>query len=300
MQLTLTSINFTPDPSAIPVPGPPWNANANSATTLVFAGGPLMPREGILINGNRPFGSPPPPTASVFNPFLQFEVHPNLLFMLTGVNSPAAPNCTATTTTGSCHILVAGVPSAYTITAIADGFSSVSIGIDGFATDGIGSAPWTGAFSGVVAMSPAKILLSLCPTGTCTAADVALGNVVNVASVSGSIATAASGGGNGCAAPVISGAAATPSVLWPPTGQLVPVTVNYTVTSDCAATSSLSVTSNESSARTQVVDAHDLLLAAARDGNGKGRTYTITITATNSTGTDTKTVSVLVPHDQSK
>src|SRR5689334_4057369 len=83
VQATLTSINWTPDSAALPVPGPPWNGDVNSATDLVFAGGPLLPQEGVLINNGKPFGTPPPPGSGVFNPFLQFEVHTNLLYFLT-------------------------------------------------------------------------------------------------------------------------------------------------------------------------------------------------------------------------
>jgi 6-phosphogluconolactonase (cycloisomerase 2 family) len=114
---------------------------------------------------------------------------------------------------------------------------------------------------------------------------------------------------NCCPAPVISGASATPDVLWPPNHQFVDVTINYTVTDPCPHTCILTVSSNEpingtgdgnTSPDWQVIDAHNLLLRAERTGNGSGRIYTINITCTNDTNKEssTKTLMVLVPHDQ--
>jgi hypothetical protein len=107
----------------------------------------------------------------------------------------------------------------------------------------------------------------------------------------------------GCTAPVISGTSATPDVLWPPNHKFVDVTIDYTETSPCAATCSLSVTSNEPPVDDKtpefiVVDAHHVQLRAERLGTGDGRIYTITITCTNAAGTTTKSVTVTVPHNQ--
>jgi hypothetical protein len=102
----------------------------------------------------------------------------------------------------------------------------------------------------------------------------------------------------------ITGAAANPSVLWPPNLQMVNVTVSYTATDSCGSaapvTCSLSVASNQgSSADWQVVDAHHVQLRAERTGNGGDRTYTVTITCTDTAGSSTDTaVTVSVPHDQ--
>lgn len=114
---------------------------------------------------------------------------------------------------------------------------------------------------------------------------------------------------NCCPAPVISGASATPDVLWPPNHKLVDVTIDYTVTDPCPHTCILTVSSNEpingtgdgnTSPDWQVIDAHNLLLRAERAGDGNGRIYTINITCTNDTNKEssTKTLMVLVPHDQ--
>ena len=106
--------------------------------------------------------------------------------------------------------------------------------------------------------------------------------------------------------PLIAGAAATPSVLWPPNHQMIPVRVDYTVTTRCGATATtaLSVVSDEpgdgrgdgtSLEDAVVVDGHTVLLRAERAGPGDGRTYTIRITTTDSEGyvsIETRTVSV--------
>jgi hypothetical protein len=104
-----------------------------------------------------------------------------------------------------------------------------------------------------------------------------------------------------CQAPVISGASASPDMLWPPNHTFVDVTINYTETSTCPSTCALSVTSNEPGTDEWIiVDAHHVQLRAERDGNGFGRIYTVTITCTNDTNkqSSTKAVTVFVPHDQ--
>ena len=86
--------------------------------------------------------------------------------------------------------------------------------------------------------------------------------------------------------PAISALTATPNVLWPPSGKMVPVTIDVTVTDDsdpAPACEISSVTSNES------LDASDwnltgplsLDLRADRNGLGTGRIYSITVTCTN-------------------
>jgi hypothetical protein len=192
---TLTSILFTPDPAAIgPCPGAPCNGNVNTGTTLTFAGGPLATQEGILINGGQPFGSPPPPGAGVFNPFFQFAAHPNLLFILTGVDPGSSnTNCVAASSGagGSCSIDVAGTPSPVVLTKVGTS-TLVSIGLFGIATDGSGTSTWSGAFSATLPrITPEQILLHFCPSGTCTAADVAAGRPLEVKSVSGSFEASA-------------------------------------------------------------------------------------------------------------
>ena len=110
-----------------------------------------------------------------------------------------------------------------------------------------------------------------------------------------------------CPAPVITGASATPNVLWPPNHKFVEVTIDYTVTDPCPNTCVLTVSSNEPPVDDKepewiVVDAHHVELRAERLGGGNGRIYNITITCTNDTNhqSSTQTVTVLVPHDQGK
>ena len=112
--------------------------------------------------------------------------------------------------------------------------------------------------------------------------------------------------GSSCSPPVISGAAASPATLRPPNHAMVDVTVNYTVTSNCPTTCTLSVTSNEpingtgdgdTSPDWVIVDANHARLRAERAGTGTGRFYTITITCTNSAGqSSAQTVTVTAPH----
>jgi len=111
---------------------------------------------------------------------------------------------------------------------------------------------------------------------------------------------------NDTEAPVITGASANPSVLWPPNHALVPVTVNYTASDNCGSvTCTLSVISNEPINGTDdgdtspdwiIVDAHHVNLRAERSGVGSGRIYTITITCADGVGNSSNhTVSVTVP-----
>jgi uncharacterized repeat protein (TIGR01451 family) len=115
------------------------------------------------------------------------------------------------------------------------------------------------------------------------------------------------------APPVITGAAANPSVLWPPNHRMVNVTVSYQATDNCplpTGSCTLSVTSNEpvlghGSGHTSpdwiVLDDHHVQLRAEREGNGNGRIYTITITCTDSGGnSSSQQVEVRVPHDRGR
>ncbi|MEA2600211.1 MAG: hypothetical protein QOF89_1203 [Acidobacteriota bacterium] len=112
--------------------------------------------------------------------------------------------------------------------------------------------------------------------------------------------------------PVITGAAASPTSLWPPNHKYNDVTVAYTTSDNCslpaAITCGLSVASNEPVNGTGdgdtdpdwvVLDNHHVQLRAERAGTGSGRVYTLTITCNDQAGRSTsQTVNVTVPHDQ--
>jgi len=189
---TLTSILFTPDPTAVgpcvATFGVQCNGDVNTGTTLTFAGGPLAVAEGILINNGQAFGAPPPAGAGTFNPFLQFALHPNLRFNVAGVDAGSPnTNCNGLANGQSCSINVAGTPSPVLLTRNGTN-TNVAISLFGTATDGVGPASnWTGGFSATIPdITPQEILLFFCPSGTCTGADVAAGRTLTVRSTSGS------------------------------------------------------------------------------------------------------------------
>jgi hypothetical protein len=108
--------------------------------------------------------------------------------------------------------------------------------------------------------------------------------------------------------PSISGAAASPAVLWPPNHTLRDVTVGYSATDNCGpVTCSRGVASNEpvdgtgdgdTSPDWILVDATHVRLRAERAGNGNGRIYTITITCADVYGNpSSRDVTVVVGHN---
>ena len=108
----------------------------------------------------------------------------------------------------------------------------------------------------------------------------------------------------GVAAPAISAVTATPNVLWPPNGQMIPVKIAVTVADDldpapaCRVTNVTTSDSAESSNWT-VIAPLELQLRADRTGLGGTRVYSITVTCTNSSILSaTALVTVVVPHDQ--
>ena len=113
--------------------------------------------------------------------------------------------------------------------------------------------------------------------------------------------------------PVISGASASPSSLWPPNHKMRNVTINYSVSDNSTAAGAIitsidSVTSNEpvnctddgdTSPDWEIVNNNLVRVRAERSGIGTGRIYTITIKATDAAGNSTfKTVTVNVPLNQ--
>ena len=104
---------------------------------------------------------------------------------------------------------------------------------------------------------------------------------------------------------------ASQSILWPPNGKMVPITIqaNATDSDGLPVVLTVTVACDESGtgfwttpAINQTTGVISLSLQAARAGNNKdGRQYTITITATGQSGIpSTANVKIVVPHDQGK
>jgi len=189
---TLTSITFTTDPGANGVcPGAPCNGEVNTGTTLTFTGGPLTPGDGILINGGFAFGAPPPPGAQIFNPFLQFANHPNLMFFITQVDAGSAnTDCAAASAIngGSCSILEGGSISPVILTRNGSN-TNVAISLRGTATDGSGlSSNWTGGFSATIPdQTPLSIEQYFCGIdAVCSPGEISGSQTLVVRSTSGS------------------------------------------------------------------------------------------------------------------
>ncbi|MBL0141976.1 MAG: SBBP repeat-containing protein [Betaproteobacteria bacterium] len=112
-------------------------------------------------------------------------------------------------------------------------------------------------------------------------------------------------------APVISAAKANPSVLWPPNGKMVPVTVSVSVADVCDANARCRIEKVQSN-ETSDVDPRDrsssdweitgdltLRLRADRSGRGNGRTYSITVACIDgSHNRALRIVEVTVPHNR--
>ena len=106
------------------------------------------------------------------------------------------------------------------------------------------------------------------------------------------------------APPTISTVTATPNLLWPPSKDMVPVTIAVTVKDDsdpAPACQVTGVTSNETLGESDWIatGALSLDLRADRNGLGTGRIYSITVTCANSSQLSATTVvTVSVPHDR--
>jgi subtilisin-like proprotein convertase family protein len=117
---------------------------------------------------------------------------------------------------------------------------------------------------------------------------------------------------NDAQGPVITGASASPTSLWPPNHQMTDVTVSYSTADNCslptAISCALSVASNEpvnglgdgdQAPDWTIVDNHHVKLRSERSGTGTGRIYTVTITCTDQAGrSSSQNVTVSVPHSQ--
>jgi hypothetical protein len=102
--------------------------------------------------------------------------------------------------------------------------------------------------------------------------------------------------------------AASPAGLWPPNGNMVPITVLVDVGSSGGPAPTVTLTSitcddgcnpsQDIDRAAMGTDDRTFRVRARRTGGGSGRTYTITYTAATGSGVATATTTVRVPHDQ--
>lgn len=191
IQVSLTFIRFTTDPSSAP-PGPPWNGEISTATSLMFAGCPsgILGTAGCL--GAAPFGLNEAVeinhntdlTSSTVLPedgFLLFSgngtTHATIDYTLTQVLAGSTnTNCAGLAQFESCSVFV-GSPIVLTLQGSG---TTASLNLAGTVSDGVGPiADWTGMFSATFPnQTPEDLLLALCPSGTCGPADFARGTTL--------------------------------------------------------------------------------------------------------------------------
>jgi hypothetical protein len=172
--VTLTSINWQPDASANPFPGPPWNGEIANPTALMFNGcasgvtgtlGCLTIGDGVVINNNV---SLTPSSVLPEDHFLQFANHAALDYTLTTVFTGSTNlNCSGLSVGQSCSLFL---NSPIILTLGAGNRTSASINLAGTATDGVGPiSNWAGGFSATIPNeTPAQIQAFFCPGGSCT------------------------------------------------------------------------------------------------------------------------------------
>lgn len=178
--VSLSGITFSADPSSTP-PGPPWNAEVAAGTSLTFAGcssgtlgspGCLSATEGVQITS--------PLTTSTSLPvssFLAFTANPSLVYSLTSIGPGSSNTNCATVTLGNGCSPIAGSPFIFSDTASG---TSVLIGLAGQAKDGTNATNYMGLITIPFAGStPQQVLTMLCPSGTCTAADITAGKTIS-------------------------------------------------------------------------------------------------------------------------
>jgi hypothetical protein len=106
--------------------------------------------------------------------------------------------------------------------------------------------------------------------------------------------------------PVITNVAATPNVLWPPNGKLVPVSVSVSDSDTCdphPVCKIVQITNNEpiTPADAQITGNFTANLSAQRLGTGTGRVYTLKVRCTDASGNSSSAnTTISVPHDQGK
>jgi hypothetical protein len=179
--VSLTNLTFNPDTSSNP-PGPPWNAEVASGTTLSFSGCPsgVLGTAGCLDSGTfnpneaiQVFSPLTPTTVLPVANFLTFAgngiSHVALVYSLTALGPGSTnTNCQGLGIGESCSVF-AGAPLVLTRTASG---TEANLSVSGFANDGTGAVPYVGEFqSPISGMTPGQLQLMFCPSGTCTPAD---------------------------------------------------------------------------------------------------------------------------------
>jgi hypothetical protein len=107
-------------------------------------------------------------------------------------------------------------------------------------------------------------------------------------------------------APIVSGASASPGLLWPPNKRMAPVSVAVGASDVCSGNVSnrcriVSISGDDSAtpADWRLTGALSAELRADRSGKGNGRTYALTVECTDASGNAARQVTtVLVPHDR--
>ncbi|HWN43871.1 MAG TPA: hypothetical protein VNW71_16725 [Thermoanaerobaculia bacterium] len=103
--------------------------------------------------------------------------------------------------------------------------------------------------------------------------------------------------------PVCSGATASPSVIWPPNGKMIPVSILGVTDpeSDLVVLKVTGISQDEPGAAFSGIGSSVAQVKAERDGKGDGRVYRIQFEATDPTGASCAgEVTVCVPHDRGK
>jgi hypothetical protein len=111
--------------------------------------------------------------------------------------------------------------------------------------------------------------------------------------------------------PVISNLIASPSVLWPPNHEMVPITLTVSASDNCDSNpicQIVSVISNEpenglgdgdKAPDWEITGTLTVNLRAERSGKGDGRVYTVKVRCTDNAGNfSDHTITVTVPHDK--
>jgi len=217
MRISLSSIIFLPDPGANPA-GPPWNGEVSNGTSLTFAGcggplgaagcldaAPFAPAEAVEFASNDPITQTGGITPN--NPFISFAgngiTHATIMYTAASVGPGSANiNCAVLALGDSCSP-ISGSPLLMTSTATG---TTITISAAGTVTDGAGTTNWQGEFTLPFAgITPEELQLFFCPSGTCTAADVAAGTAKNSSFSGDFLATAAGLGG---------GSSPEPGTIW--------------------------------------------------------------------------------------